>query len=60
MEQCAPSGIDAVRGLQKRRMMPPLATTLCWLLELSATFRSGLPEKKSRTSPRKPMKRNSL
>jgi hypothetical protein len=47
------------KGLQKRRMMPPLATTLCWLPELSATFRSGLPEKKSRTSPRRPMKRNS-
>ena len=43
---------------QKRRMIPPLATTLCWVLERNAAFRFGLPEKKSRTSPRKLIKRN--
>jgi hypothetical protein len=45
--------------IEKRRMIPPLATTLCWVLELSAVFKLGFPEKKSRTSPRKPMNRNS-
>jgi len=32
---------------QKRTIMPPLATTLCWVLEDSATLRFGLPDKKS-------------
>jgi hypothetical protein len=45
---------------QKCRITPPLVTILCWVLELSATFRFGLPEKKSRISPRKPIERNSL
>jgi hypothetical protein len=45
---------------QKCRITPPLATILCWVLELSATFRFGLPEKKSRISPRKLIERNSL
>jgi hypothetical protein len=45
---------------QKRTLMPPLATTLCWVLEDSATLRFGLPDKKSRTSSRKPMNRYNL
>src|SRR5258705_13967919 len=32
---------------QKRRITPPLATTLCWVLEFNLTFRPGLPERKS-------------
>jgi hypothetical protein len=43
---------------QKRTLMPPLATMLCCVLEDSATFRFGLPDTKSRTSPRKPKNRN--
>jgi len=37
----------------------PLATMLCCVLADSATFRFGLPDTKSRTSPRKPNNRNS-
>jgi hypothetical protein len=44
---------------QKRTLMPPLATILCCVLEDSATLRFGLPDTKSRTSPRKPKNRNS-
>jgi len=54
------SGSDSHEERQKRRMTPPLATTLCWVLEFNLTFRSGLPERKSRTSALKPMKRKTL
>jgi hypothetical protein len=58
-EEQVPIRSQRGRRPQKRRMIPTLATTLCWVLELSGTGRFGLPDKKSRTSPRRPMKRNS-
>src|SRR5580700_6350557 len=47
------------RLLQNLRRMPPLATTLCWVLEVGAALRLGFPDRKSRTSPRKPISRKS-